>query len=68
MSGFYENIQIINMLNEDSHESDEPKINSLSDEEEHGSVCSEISDTVSGTEEGENEKYGNKHEESNCIC
>ena len=64
MSRFYENIQIINMLNEDSHESDEPVINSLSDEEEHDSVCSEISDTVSSTEEGENEEYRNKHEES----
>jgi len=28
MSWFYENIQIINMLNENSHESDEPEINS----------------------------------------
>ena len=56
------------MLNEDSHESDEPEINSLSDEEEHDSVCSEISDTVSITEERENEEYGNKHEESNVFA
>ena len=34
------------MLNKDSHESDEPEINSLSDEEEHDCVCSEISNTV----------------------
>ena len=67
MSRFYKNIQIINMLNEDSHESNEPEINNLSDEEEHDSVCSEISDTVSSTEEGENEEYGNKHEESNVF-
>jgi len=53
MLRFYE---IINILNEDSHESDELKINSLSDEEEHDSVCSAISDTVSSTEERENEE------------
>ena len=67
MSRFYENIQIINMLNKDSHESDEPEINSLSDEEEHVSVCSEISDTVSSTEVVENEEYGNKPEKSNVF-
>ena len=55
------------MLNEDNHESDKPEMNSLSDEEEHDSVCSDISDTVSSTEEGENKQYGSKHEESNVF-
>jgi len=67
MSRFYEDIEIINMLNEGIHESGEPKINSLSNEEEHGSVCSKISDTISSNEEGENEEYGNKPEESNVF-
>ena len=57
----------MNMLNDDSHESDESKINSLLDEEEHDSACSEISGTLSSTEEGENEEYGNKPEESNVF-
>ena len=48
------------MLNEDSHESDKTEINSLSDKEEHDSVCCEISDKVSSSEEEENEEYGNK--------
>ena len=56
-----------NQFNEDSHESDEPEINSLSDEEERDRVCSDISDNVSSTEEGENEEYGSKHEESNVF-
>ena len=34
MSRFFENMQIINMLNEGSHDINEPEINSLSDEEE----------------------------------
>ena len=79
MSRYYENIQIMNMLNKESHENDESKINSvsdesneskinsLSDEEEHDSVCSETSDTVSSIEKGENEEYGNKHEELNVF-
>ena len=49
------------------NESDKPEIYSLSDEEEHGNVCSDINDTVSSTEKGENEEYGSKHKESNVF-
>ena len=44
------------MLNEGSHEGNEPKINMLSGEEKHASVCSEISNTVPRTEEGKMKK------------
>ena len=67
MPRFSENIQVINMLNEGSHESNEPVISSLLDEEEHDSGYSEIYDTVSSTE-GENEEDRNKSEESNAFA